>query len=351
MSRGTDVREIIRTVPKTEIHLHLEALASVDSIWTLIKKHGLSIPGISSKRHLAKRFKVRSLDEFIDLFINTIQTCFREDDDIDLLFDDALAYLKRNNIYYAEIFLAPSKLVMNGLSFEVMMQKLDIAMERLKAEANIDIRFIIDLSQSFGPENAQNNLDLTLQHRPRSVIGVGLGGAESTGPAREYAEIFEQAAKADLRVVAHAGEDQGPESIWDALRFLKASRIGHGTSAIQDEELMEYLSEKKIPLEICPTSNLFTRKYVTKLTDHPIRAFFDRGIKVTVNTDDPSIFGVDLIDEYLNLMNGGFFSLSEILSLIKNGLFSTFLPVRDKGDHWNRITGIIKDLGIDPEGL
>ena len=96
MSRGTDVREIIRAVPKTEIHLHLEALASVASIWTLIKKHKLDIPGIKTKRNLAKKFKIESLNEFIDLFINTIQVCFRENDDIDLLFDDALAYLKRN---------------------------------------------------------------------------------------------------------------------------------------------------------------------------------------------------------------------------------------------------------------
>ena len=350
MMRETDVREIVRAVPKTEIHLHLEALASVETIWKLVQKYKLDIAGVKTKRQLAKKYKVKSLDEFIDLFINIIQNCFRQNDDIDLLFDDARSYLRRNNIYYAEIFLAPSKLIMNGLDFDVMMDKLDSAMERLRVDG-IEVRFIIDVFRSYGVENAQKNLDLTLKHRARSVIGIGLGGAESTGPARDYAEVFARAAAEDLRVVAHAGEDQGPESIWDALRYLKASRIGHGISAAQDQELMSHLAEKQIPLEICPTSNLFTRKYVSRLTDHPIRMFYDRGIKVTVNTDDPSIFAVDLIDEYVNLMNGGFFSLSEVLSLIKNGLFSTFMPARQKGEHWNRVSQVIRDLGLDPEGL
>ena len=146
--------------------------------------------------------------------------------------------------------------------------------------------------------------------------------------------------------MAHAGEDIGPESIWDAIRYLKASRIGHGISAIQDEELMEYLADKQIPLEICPTSNLFTRKYVTRLTNHPIRPFYDRGIKVTVNTDDPSIFGVDLVDEYMKLMNGGFFEINEVVALIRNGLFSTFMPVRQKAARWNAISRLLGERGL-----
>ncbi len=257
-----------------------------------------------------RRFKVRSLDEFVDLFINVFQNCFRRGEDLDLVLQDARDYLKRNNILYAEIFLAPSKLIMNGLPFEVIADKLDQAMERIKREDAIDVRFIIDVSRSYGVENARKNLELTLLHRARSVIGIGLGGAEASGPAKDYADVFARAVEGGLRVVAHAGEDIGPESIWDAIRLLKVSRIGHGISAIQDERLMDFLKEKRIPLEICPTSNLFTGRYVTQLAHHPIRAFFDKGLKVTVNTDDPSIFGVELVDEYMNLNNDGIFSRS-----------------------------------------
>ncbi len=345
MSRQ-QVQELVRVLPKTEIHLHLEATATAETIWRMIERHKLSIPGIKTQKQLERRFKVRSLNEFIDLFINVIQGCLRSGEDLDLVLTDARSYLKRNNIYYAEIFVAPSKLIMNGLPFEVMISKLDEAMERLKREDDIDVRFIVDVSRSYGVDNARKNLDLTLKHRGRSVIGIGLGGSEATGPARDYADVFARASDSGLRVVAHAGEDVGPESIWDAIRYLKASRIGHGISAIEDEELMDYLAEKQIPLEICPTSNLFTRKYVTKLTNHPIRAFFDRGIKVTVNSDDPALFGVELVDEYIKLMNGGFFKIDEIVALVRNGLFSTFMPVRQKAARWAAISKFIAERGV-----
>jgi adenosine deaminase len=339
-------RELIQAIPKTEIHVHLEAMATVETIWNLIERHKLSVPGITSKQDLLRRFKVRSLDEFVDLFINVIQNCFRSGEDLDLVLRDARDYLKRNNIPYAEVFLAPSKLIMNGLSFEVIAEKLDQAMDRMKREDGMDIRFIVDVSRSYGVENARKNLDLALTHPARSVIGIGLGGAEASGPARDYVDVFARAVESGLRVVAHAGEDIGPESIWDAVRLLKASRIGHGISAIQDERLMDYLKEKGIPLEICPTSNLFTGRYVTKLENHPIRAFFDRGLKVSVNTDDPSIFGVELVDEYMRLNNDGFFSIEETIILIRNGIFSTFLPASRKADLWANVSRVLGQRGI-----
>jgi adenosine deaminase len=340
------MHDLILKIPKTEIHVHLEAMATPDTVWRLIERHKLSIPGISSKEDLVQRFKVRSLDEFIDLFINILQNCFRTADDLVLVLEDARDYLKRNNIVYAEIFIAPSKLISNGIEFAVISEKLDHAMGAMKSQDGIDVRFIIDVSRSFGVENAKKNLELTLAHRGRSVIGIGLGGGEASGPARDYADVFTRAIDNDLRVVAHAGEDLGPESIWDALKILKASRIGHGISAIQDEKLMDYLAEKRIPLEICPTSNLFTGRYVTKLSKHPIRRFFDRGMKVTVNTDDPLIFGVELVDEYVNLTDRGFFKLDEIITLVSNGVFSTFLPAREKADLWSRVSRCLADNGL-----
>ena len=133
----------------------------------------------------------------------------------------------------------------------------------------------------------------------------------------------------------------GPESIWEAINILKASRIGHGTSAIQDEKLLEHLATKQIPLEVCPTSNLFTQKYVKRLEDHPIRAFVDRGLCVTVNTDDPTLFGIELIDEYMGLTKGDFFKPSEILRLVKNNLYATFLSKHEKAAHWKNAAEVI----------
>ena len=336
-----DYKKILYSVPKTEIHLHLEGIASVDTIWSLIQKHKLNIPGIKNREDIIKRFQVKNLNDFIDLFLNVIQNCFREEIDFTLLMDDARNYLKRNNIIYSEIFFAPTKFVMNGFSFDKMMEYLDQSAKNIKDQEGIDIKFLIDVSRGFGAENAMNNLDLTLKHKKPSVIGIGLGGAESMGPAKDYKKVFKKAKKEGLKIVAHAGEDVGPESIWSGIRDLKISRIGHGISAIQDEKLMKYLEKTQIPLEICPMSNIFTKKYVSSYKDHPIKSFYNRGLFVTVNTDDPAIFGLELIDEYLNLLENGIFTLSEIFDLIKKNLYATFLTDKEKDIIWEKMQKVI----------
>ena len=335
------LKDILLSIPKTEIHLHLEGMASVDTIWSLIQKHKLKIPGIKNRKDIIKRFQVKNLNDFIDLFLNVIQNCYREEQDMVLQMDDARNYLKRNNIIYTEIFFAPSKFLMNGFSFEVMMDYLDQGAKRIKKEDGIEIKFLIDVSRSFGPENAMNNINLILKHRKPSIIGIGLGGAESKGPAEDYKEVFEIARNAGLYVVAHAGEDVGPESIWSSINDLQVSRIGHGISAIQDAKLMDHLRETQLPLEICPMSNIFTKKYVSSYKDHPIRKFYDKGIYVTVNTDDPTIFGMELIDEYLNLLENNIFSLTEIFDLIKKNLYATFLTAPEKDALWKKMESVI----------
>ncbi len=334
------------SLPKTEIHLHLEALASANTIWLLIKKHKLAIPHINSKKDLINKFKIKNLTEFIFLYINVIQNSFQKIEDIDYLISDTEEYLLQNNIVYAEIFFSPSKFLLNGFSFKDMVDRLDAGASRLKKQSDLELRFIIDVSRSFGPENAMKNLNLTLENRRKSIIGIGLGGAESQGPAKEYAGVFQKAIKNNLKVVAHAGEDVDSWSIWDAIKHLKVQRIGHGTSAMLDEKLIRYLSEKKIPLEVCPTSNIITRKYVTAIENHPVRMFYDRGINLTINTDDPILFGISLVDEYMNLWNNDIFTAKEIVELIHNNLYASFLPEKRKVSLWKTISKLVKEKDI-----
>ena len=161
-------------------------------------------------------------------------------------------------------------------------------------------------------------------------IGIGLGGAESKGPSRDFGPVFEKALNAGYHAVAHAGEDQGPQSIWDALEICHAQRIGHGISAIQDEKLMDFCAERQIPFEIAPTSNVFTKKFVKSLSEHPFRAFFDRGMLVTLNTDDPLFFGVELLDEYWNAYSQMNFSHEELKQVILNSFKASFLSQTEK---------------------
>jgi adenosine deaminase len=339
---STKVESLIRSIPKTEIHLHLEGLASVDTIWDLKVKNRLSFPGINTKDDLVQKFQVNSLDEFIDLFINVIQNCFQEEQDISKLVDDAEQYLIRNNVTYAEIFFAPSKFVRNGFNYNHIVNYLDEGAIKLKEEKGIEIRYLMDVSRSFGMDNAMQNLELTLKNPKDSIIGIGLGGAESKGPASDYVEVFEKARNEGLHVVAHAGEDVGPESIWSALNDLKVERIGHGISAIEDPALMDELAKNRIPLEVCPTSNLFTKKYVSQYKDHMIRPFFDHGIFVTLNTDDPTIFGVELVEEYMKMYESELFSISELIELIKNGIYATFLPKATQDDLWKKAAAFVQ---------
>ena len=335
------LRELLLALPKTEIHLHLEALATADTVWKLAKKNGLRYEGVKSKADLIKKFQITTLDEFINVFINIIQNSFKTEEDFAHLIDDAGAYLKKNNIVYAEVFFAPTKFLKSGFRFEKIVEVLSGGVQKIKNDCGSELKLLIDVSRTFGAENAMNNLNLTLQNRCPDIIGIGLGGAEAAGPARDYTDVFKKAAENGLHAVAHSGEDVGPEAVWETINSLAPERIGHGISAVQDEKLIDYLADKAILLEICPTSNLFTRKYVHVIQEHPIRAFWDKKLFVTVNSDDPTLFSTSLVDEYMLLYNNGIFSRDEILALLANNIEASFLPAEKKDELKQKTAAII----------
>jgi len=321
----------LQGIPKTEIHLHIEAVTTAKTVWKLINKHKLDIEGVHNIEDLENKFKVNSLSDFIDLFINVIQASYRDPEDFKLLMDDLEDYLTSNNIVYAEVFVAPTSFLKNGFIFQDIMNVLVSGADRIFKEKSIDIKFIIDVSRGFGLENAMKNLDLTLEFNHPRIIGIGLGGAEKVGNAEDFVTVFDKAREHGLHLVAHAGEDADYKSINAAVDILKVERIGHGISAMENEECMNHLKELKIPLEVCPTSNLFTKAYVQNIGSHPIKSFFDKGIFVTVNSDDPTIFGSTLLEEYVLLLENEIFNKKEIGQLILNNLFATFMD-KDKKD-------------------
>jgi adenosine deaminase len=187
----------------------------------------------------------------------------------------------------------------------------------------IEIRLIADLTRDFGPERGGAWLREIAGARELRIIGIGIGGSEHDFPPEPYRQVYEEARTLGLRTTAHAGEAAGPESIWGALRALEVDRIGHGTRAAEDPGLVEYLRAKRIPLEMCPISNVRTG-VVDSVARHPIRAFFDRGLLVSVNTDDPRMFGTSLQAEYLALAEHHGFRVAEIRRLVDNAIDSTW---------------------------
>ncbi len=334
----------IKKVPKTEIHLHLEAVVKISSYMELNRKYNID-SSLKTSEDYQKHLSFRDLKDMINFFLH-LQTFYRNEEDYQFMARDVLEYAQNNNITYMEVYFSPSKIVQLGyVDILSVYQILNDTFQDIHKNHGIDIRVIVDVSRSFGPDNAMSNLETLLEYlkknRKSRFIGIGLGGAEAGNDCLEYRDVFKLAQKKKLHTVAHAGEEVGSESIWHAVEDLGAERIGHGTSAMFDEKLVGYLKKNRIPLEICPTSNIITKKYVSAMEEHPIRSFYDKGLNVTLNTDDPVLFDVDLNQEYMNLYEKLNFSQEELLGVMKNTLDSTFLSPKEKKAYWKSVEEVI----------
>lgn len=339
------ISEFIHSLPKTEIHVHAEATVSFDSYFALNRKYGMD-PSLKSPADFRKFLEMDSLGAMIKNYLY-LQTLLRAPEDFALIVPDVEAYAKRNNIHYIETFVAPSMVLrQGGIDFNGILDPLVEGFDRLASSGGPDVRILVDVSRTFGPENAKRNVDLILGYLQRRstdrVIGIGLGGQEAGNPCGAYKNVFKAAREAGLHTVAHAGEEVGPESIRDAVVELGAERIGHGTSAIQDPALMDMLAERAIPLEICPASNVITGKYVRRYEDHPLRPFFDRGLLVTLNTDDPVLFDIELNEEYRRVADKLAFDRAGIAKLLGNGIRASFMSAAAKKEAFTRLEAAAK---------
>ncbi|HME33347.1 MAG TPA: adenosine deaminase, partial [Terriglobales bacterium] len=200
---------------------------------------------------------------------------------------------------------------------------------RGEREFGMSLYWIFDAVRHFGVEEAQHVVEQAIHFKDRNVVGIGLGGDERRAEPGQFREVYEHAAGNGLRLTAHAGETVGPESIWGALRELKAERIGHGLHATDDTELVRYLAEKQIPVEVCITSNVLTG-CCAEAERHPIRRLFEAGVLVTLNTDDPDMFRTTLVHEYQIAQQVFGFSEAELCELAKNSFRASFLPETKK---------------------
>jgi adenosine deaminase len=327
------VSDFIASLPKTEIHLHAEATVSFDSYFRLNAKYKVD-PSLQSPADFRKLLKMDSLGVMLKNFFY-LQSLFRKSEDFLFVVSDVETYAKRNNISYLELFVAPSMVLKQGdIDFAGIMDPLVEGFTKLATRGGPEVKLLVDVSRSFGSDNAARNLSHLLSYmakRPNDrIIGIGLGGQEIGNPCIAYKDVFAAAREAGLHTVAHAGEEVGPESIRDAVVQLGAERIGHGTSAIQDPKLMDLLRERAIPLEICPTSNVITGKYVHRYEEHPIKDFLARGLVATLNTDDPILFDVELNEEYRRAADKIGVGEEGVMKLLRFGVSSTFMDEKKK---------------------
>lgn len=306
-------------LPKVELHVHLEGAIPHGALFDLIQKYG-GDPSLPDVTALARRFEYKNFAQFIEAWSWKNQF-LREYEDFSHIAELTAGDMANQNIRYAEMFFSPSLFVRHGLEVQELTHAVRIGLSRVP---EIEISLIADLVRDHGPESEMTTLKKLNEVKGDGVIGIGLGGSEHEFPPEPFKSLYEEARLMDFHVTAHAGEASGPESIWGAIRHLHVDRIGHGTRAHEDPELLDYLQEHRIPLDLCPVSNVCTG-VVSAIAEHPIREYFERGLIISVNTDDPMMFGDSLDKEYELLVQECGFTRQEICRLILLGVESSWL--------------------------
>ncbi|MFI8788357.1 adenosine deaminase [Streptomyces sp. NPDC055105] len=320
----TDLHAFIAGLPKAELHVHHVGSASPRIVSTLAARHPDSkVP--TDPEALADYFTFTDFAHFIDVYLSVVDLV-RTPEDVRLLTFEVARDMARQNVRYAELTITPYSSVRRGIDEYAFMEAIEDARKAAEAEFGTLLRWCFDIPGEAGLESAEETVRLATTDtiRPEGLVSFGLGGPEIGVPRPQFKPYFDRAIAAGLHSVPHAGETTGPGTVWDALVHLGAERIGHGTTSAQDPKLLAHLAEHRIPLEVCPTSNIATRAVKT-LEEHPIRQFVDAGVVVTVNSDDPPMFGTDLNTEYA--VAARLLDLDErgVAALARNAVDASFL--------------------------
>jgi aminodeoxyfutalosine deaminase len=313
----------IASLPKAELHLHLEGSIEPATLLELQQRHG----SMGTLEQVEKLYRYSDFRGFLMAFKDVIEW-LRTPEDYELITYRLMEQLKTQNVLHAEVFVSVGVNLWRKQDFIALFEGLDRGRVRGEQDFGVSLLWIFDAVRQFGTEPAQRVAELAAGFRDRAVVGFGIGGDERQGAPELFRDVFAFAAKQGLHLTAHAGETGGPESIWGALN-LKAERIGHGFTAATDPELIEQLAERQVPVEICITSNVRTG-VCAKLEDHPVRQYFDEGLMITLNTDDPAMFKTSLIGEFEQVQQVYGFSDEQLRELARNSFEASFLPPAKK---------------------
>lgn len=322
----------LQAVPKAELHVHLEGSIRPATLLQLAENNGVSLP-VKWVEGLNSWFSFTNFEHFVQVYA-LVCRCLRTREDYELIVYELAAELARQNCRYAEVTFSASSQAARGISHDTYFAGLSRGRARAEAEFGVVLNWVFDIVRDYkDPETLHRLADYTvgaaIEGKDEGVMALGLGGNEMGNPAGPFAPYFRRALAAGLHSTPHAGETEGPHSVWSALHDLGAERIGHGVRAIEDPELVSYLAEHKIPLEVCPTSNLRLKIY-PGLPEHPLRRLRDAGVVVTVNSDDPPLFNTTLNGEVEVLASGFGYGVDEIDEILLNTVRSSFLPPERK---------------------
>jgi aminodeoxyfutalosine deaminase len=314
----------IDALPKAELHLHLVGSASAPTVSELALRHpGSGVP--ADPEELRAFYTFRDFPHFAQVY-EMVTNLVRTPEDVAMLVLGAARDLAAQNVRYAELTVTAYSHVRRGMPMPAVTEALDIAAREAVETHGVRIAYIFDIPGELGAEAARSTLEHALRHPPERLVGFGLAGIEESRAAYrdDFRAAFRAATAAGLHSVPHAGETTGPESMWEAIEELGAERIGHGIACVADPRLVAHLRETQLPLEVCPTSNVCTGQ-VPDIAAHPLPRMLEEGLFVTLNTDDPPMFGATLNEEYRIAARAFGLDHAGLAAIARNAVTASFL--------------------------
>lgn len=334
--------DFIAGLPKAELHLHIEGSLEPEMMFALAERNNIPLP-YTDVEALRAAYRFTRLQDFLDLYYQGMSVLLTEEDFYDL----TLAYLRRvaqDNVRHTEIFFDPQGHTGRGIAFATAFEGIEKALRDGERELGITSKIILCFLRHLPAEAAMKTLHEALPYRER-IVGVGLDSSEKGHPPAKFKAVFDEARAAGFLAVAHAGEEGPPDYVRSALEDLQVARIDHGNRALEDPDLVLELARRQMPLTVCPLSNLRLR-VVEDMTAHPLKMMLDRGIMVTVNSDDPAYFGGYVNDNYRAVRQALGLTDAELALIARNSFAASFLDGTTKARYIAELDSYVASGGV-----
>ncbi len=331
--------DFIKDMPKAELHVHIEGTFEPKLMFKIAKRNNKKIK-YSSVTQLKKAYNFHNLQDFLDIYYNGVDVLIKEQDFYDL----TLAYLEKahaQNVIHTEIFFDPQAHTRRGINFSIVIKGIHKALEDGKKKLGISSKLIMCFLRDLDEKSALQTLKEALKYK-QWIIAVGLDSSEVGNPPLKFQRAFKIAKKQGYLTVGHAGEEGPAKYVWEALKVLKVSRVDHGNHSFDDPKLVNKLIKNQLPLTMCPLSNL-KLKVIKDLKHHPLKNMLNKGLIVTINSDDPAYFGGYINENYLAIAKALRLSKMEIYQLAKNSIIASFLSQKEKQCMIQKIDNYLKD--------
>jgi adenosine deaminase len=322
----TETDTLIDRLPKAELHIHIEGSLEPELMFALARRNGVSLR-YDSVESLRAAYNFSRLQDFLDLYYRGMSVLHSEQDFYDL----AWAYLAKahdQNVNYVEMFFDPQGHSARGVAFPTVIDGLTRAIDDAAAKFGIQARLIMCFLRHLDETDAEMTLDQALVYK-HQILGIGLDSSEAGYPPSKFKNVFRRARQAGFRLVAHAGEEGPPQYVWEALDVLGVDRIDHGNRALEDDALVARLARDRMALTVCPLSNLRLR-VVKDLRQHPLRRMLDKGLFVTLNSDDPAYFGGYVNENFRAVRSALGLGGDDLRMIARNGFAASFMPAAEK---------------------